>query len=61
MPRQIKPRTKKELFVKVLQMWFYAEKKNINSTVSKEYRRSKVRGVADKYREYLSMWDSLKW
>lgn len=61
MPRQIKPQTKKELFVKVLQMWFYTEKKNINSTVSKEYRRSKLRGVADKYREYLSMWDCLKW
>ena len=59
MPRQIKPKTRDAMFMKVLQAWYYSNKELIRVTNSsnKEYER---KALKNKYDEWLQMWEELK-
>ena len=61
MPKHLQPKNRKQLFEHLLGLWVKAEKENLKNLSSKAYKREKERSLAEKYREFLALWDSLKW
>ena len=59
MPRQIKPKTRYDLFKKVLQAWYYAQK-DLMRILGSEYKAYEEKKLKEKYDEYLKQWEDLK-
>lgn len=59
MPRQLKPKTRDEMFKKVLQAWYYTNKELIRvvNSNNKDYER---RALKNKYDEWMQMWKELR-
>jgi len=61
MAKQLKPTNRRQLFEHLLGLWVQAEKYKIKDITSKVGKAEKKRALARKYREYLELWDELKW
>lgn len=59
MPRQLKPKTRDEMFRKVLQAWYYTNKELIRvaNSNNKEYE---IKALKNKYDEWMQMWERLR-
>lgn len=59
MPRRIKPKTRYELFKKVLLAWYYAQK-DIMRILGSSYKAYEEKKLKEKYDEYLQLWEDLR-
>lgn len=61
MPRKLKPKTRYELYKKILLMWYTAESENIKAfTFSKSDKYKQRQQLKERYNEYLKMWDDFR-
>ena len=55
-----KPKTRLELYKKMVWMWYKAERYKIKTTTSSEYRKLKYKELKEQVEEYLQMWEDIK-
>ena len=58
--RTKKPKTRFELYKKVLWAWYKAERYKIKVTTHTEYKKLKYRELKQQYEEYLQLWEEIK-
>ena len=58
--RTKKPKTRLELYRKVVWMWYKAERYKIKTTTHTDYRKLKYRELKEQVEEYLQMWEDIK-
>lgn len=54
-----KPKTRYELYQRVLRMWYYSEKEMIRLFAG-DRRKVKLRELKEKYDEYLQLWEDIR-
>jgi hypothetical protein len=59
MPRQLKPKTRDEMFRKVLQAWYYTNKELIR-VVNSNNKDYEMKALKNKYDEWMQLWEDLK-
>ena len=59
MPRQLKPKTRDEMFRKVLQAWYYTNKELIR-VVNSNNKDYELKALKNKYDEWMQMWKELR-
>ena len=59
MPRQLKPKTRDEMFRKVLQAWYYTNKELIR-VVNSNNKDYEMKALKNKYDEWMQMWEGLR-
>lgn len=58
--RMKKPKTRLELYRKMVWMWYKAERYRIKNTTHMDYRKLKYKELKEQVEEYLQIWEEIK-